>query len=223
VIWDVGSASGTRDVQSDVVLTSSANFDPSALAISDNGEVATVGLNYYGDLGGHGTVAVLTGDELGRSLQPLGIARISAPGQPEAQMSVAMPASGQIDAVALDSNGTRFFTDSWGAAPDSLLSQLCAAASRPLTSAEWDVYFPGEPYAPGCSQPPAAAPWDINASPPAAQTMAVQTPASGVPRSALGFRTALVSAGRLSDVVVCEPATTAVLARRRDQGCGVRS
>ena len=78
VIWDVASAGGNQAVvQSDVVLTSSSFLDPTVLAISDNGEVATVGQNFYSDLAMDPTEVVFTGDELGRFLQPLGIARIS--------------------------------------------------------------------------------------------------------------------------------------------------
>jgi hypothetical protein len=225
VVWDVSSASVGQAVQTDVVLTSSSIFDPSALAISDNGEVATVGLNFYSGIDGvHGTYAVLTGDELGRFLQPLGSARQAPVAQPEARMSVAMPASGQIAAVALDFDGTRFFTDSWGASPDSLLSQLCASASRPLTAAEWDIYFPGEPYEPACPTSQAATPWDIDASPPAVLAMAARAArVSGLPQTALGVRTALVSAGALPQLVACEPPKTAGLAPRRDQACAVRS
>ena len=80
VIWDLGAAAGSQNVQTDVVLTSASSFDPTALAISDNGEVATVGLNFYTSIAGQGTDVVMTGDELGRSLQPLGIARIAATG-----------------------------------------------------------------------------------------------------------------------------------------------
>ena len=79
VIWDLGTVSGPTDVASNVVLTSSSRFDPTALAISDNGEVATVGLNFYNDSRQSGDDVVLTGDELGRSLQPLGIARAVTP------------------------------------------------------------------------------------------------------------------------------------------------
>ncbi|HTD48962.1 MAG TPA: hypothetical protein VK771_00095, partial [Acidimicrobiia bacterium] len=166
VIWDVGAAPGPTDVASNVVLTSSSIFDPTALAISDNGEVATVGLNFYNDSRGSGDDVVLTGDELGRLLQPLGIARsvTHAVGQVEGQISVAMSADGQISAVAIDFHSSRFFTDSWGASPATLLSQLCAAASRTLTPNEWQTYFPGEVYAPACSAPNVTA-WDINASP----------------------------------------------------------
>ena len=176
VVWDVGAAASGQAVQTDIVLTSGSDFDPTALAISDNGEVATVGLNFYSDIdGAHGTYSVLTGDELGRSLQPLGTARIApASDQPEARMSVAIPTPGQIAAVAIDSDGNRFFTDLWGTTPGSLLSQLCTAASRPLSAAEWDIYFPGEPYQPACAQPQAAGPWYIDASTPAVQAMAAK-------------------------------------------------
>jgi hypothetical protein len=169
VIWDLGSVSGPTDVVSDVVLTSSSPFDPTALAISDNGEVATVGLNFYNDPRNVGTDVVLTGDELGRFLQPLGIARAvtTAVGQVEGQISVAMSADGEISAVAIDFHGSRFYTDSWGASPATLLSQLCAAASRALTPNEWQTYFPGEAYAPACSPvPTTATAWNINVSPP---------------------------------------------------------
>jgi hypothetical protein len=137
-------------VSSNVVLTSSANFDPTALAISDNGQVATVGFNFYA-VGANDVV--LTGDELGRFLQPVGMARIVPAGyeQLEAKISVAMPSTGEIAAVALDFNGSRFFTDTYGATPATLLAQLCASSSRAITAAEWQTYFPGEPYTPACA------------------------------------------------------------------------
>ncbi|MGO9875008.1 MAG: TIR domain-containing protein [Acidimicrobiia bacterium] len=176
-IWNLGSTSNTQDVASDVVLTSSSTFDPTALAISDNGEVATVGLNFYNDVRGDGTDVVVTGDELGRFLQPLGIARDVTPavGQVEGQISVGMPADGEIAAVAIDFHGSRFFTDSWGASPATLLSQLCAAAPRALTPDEWQTYFPGETYAPACSPAQTTATWNINASPPIARPSVVRT------------------------------------------------
>jgi len=176
VIWDLGTVSGPADVVSDVVLTSSSNFDPTALAISNNGEVATVGLNFYNDAGGLGNDVVLTGDELARFLQPLGIARAVTPavGQVERQMSVAMSADGQISAVGIDFHSSRFFTDSWGASPAALLSQLCAAASRALTPNEWQTYFPGETYAPACSTVQSApTTWNISMSPPLAAPLAL--------------------------------------------------
>ena len=176
-IWNLGSMSNAPDLASDVVLTSSSPFDPTALAISDNGEVATVGLNFYNDVREDGTDVVLTGDELGRFLQPLGIARDVTPavGQVEGQISVGMPADGEIAAVAIDFHGSRFFTDSWGASPATLLSQLCAAAPRALTPDEWQTYFPGDPYAPACSPVQTTATWNINVSPPVARPSVLRT------------------------------------------------
>jgi hypothetical protein len=169
VIWELGGSPGGADVSSNIVLTSVSQFDPTALAISDNGQVATVGFDAYPDLRNGGNAVVLAGDELGRFLQPVGIARVvPAPASPtEGQMSVGMPATGQIAAVALDFNGTRFFTDTYGATPATLLAQLCASSSRAITPDEWQTYFPGEPYTPACSTTaPVAAAFD--ASPPAA-------------------------------------------------------
>ena len=171
VIWDVGSAPATP-VQSDVVLTSALLFDPSALALSDNGAVATVGF----DSANGGTGVALTGDELGRLLKPLGIARSITPsvGQVQGQMSVAMPTTGEVVAVDADFGSSRFFADTYSASPGPLLSELCAAAGRTLTPSEWQTYFPGDPYEPAC---PAAAPtrgFAINASPPAARPQAAR-------------------------------------------------
>ncbi len=211
VVWDVGSAASGQAVLTDIVLTSVSPFDPTSLAITDNGEVATVGLNFYTDVDGvHGTYSVLTGDELGRLLQPLGIARLSpANAQPSGRMSVAMPADGQIAAVALDDSGTRFFTDSWGTTPDALLSQLCAAAARPLSPAEWDIYFPGEPYAPACTQPLAPASFAIDASPMAATTLAWQSPAVSAPRAAAAASLSEVPGGVRVELLACDVAVPA--------------
>jgi hypothetical protein len=151
VIWDVGDTGVGVGVSSNIVLTSSSSFDPTALSISNNGQVATVGFNYYAELRSAGTDVVLTGDELGRFLQPVGIGRMANANQGAAQMSVAMPAAGQITAVALDSKSTRFFTDTYGATPATLLAQLCASSSRAITPDEWNTYFPGEPYQPACT------------------------------------------------------------------------
>src|SRR5260370_39479807 len=77
-----------------------------------------------------------------------------------------MPATGQISAVALAFNGSRFFTDTYGATPGTLLAQLCASSSRAITPEEWQTYFPGEPYTPACtSAAPSAQAFD--ATPPA--------------------------------------------------------
>jgi hypothetical protein len=167
VIWDIGAAGSAPNVESDVVLTSSALFDVTALAISDTGEVATVGLNYYGIVGNHNTISVMTGDELGRLLQPLGIVRIVATSAAhiEGQISVALPSNGDINAVALDLEGARFFTDSWSAAPGPLLAQLCASSSRTLSDSEWQTYFPNETYQPACATPQQPDSWNIDATP----------------------------------------------------------
>ena len=165
VIWDLASASAERNVVTDVVLTSFSFFDPTALAISDNGEVATVGNLYYGDPRFDGTEVVLTGDELGRFLQPLGLARIypASAATLEGPISVAMPSSGNIVSVAIDFNASRFFVDSFGAPPATLLTQLCTASSRVLSSGEWQTYFPGETYEPACSlDQHATNSWDID-------------------------------------------------------------
>jgi hypothetical protein len=168
VIWDVGDAATGGGVSSNVVLTSSSSFDPTALAISNTGQVATVGYSYYNELRNIGTNVVLAGDELGRFLQPVGVARLASPTLASApgQMSVSMPVNGQIASVTLDFNGSRFFTDTYGATPATLLAQLCASSSRAITPEEWQTYFPGEPYTPACTTaaPVAAA---IDASPPA--------------------------------------------------------
>ena len=167
VIWDVGAAGGRPDVESDVVLTSTSYFDPKALAISDNGQVATVGLDYYTGPPNHDTMSVMTGDELGRYLQPLGIARIVsvAGARIGGQISVAMADTGEIAAVAQDLSASRFFTDTWSASPATLLSQLCASSSRVLSAGEWATYFPGETYDPACPSRQVAPEWDIDASP----------------------------------------------------------
>src|SRR5262249_44287958 len=138
VIWDIGDAGPGAGASSNVVLTSSTPFDPTALAISDNGQVATVGITYYTDFRNDSTYVVLTGDELGRFLQPVGIGRMVPNGQPQAQsqMSVAIPSTGQIESVTLDFNGSRFFTDAYGATPATLLAQLCPSSSRAITPPE---------------------------------------------------------------------------------------
>src|SRR6185369_15290867 len=135
VIWDIGDAAPGAGLSSNIVLTSSSPFDTTALAIADNGQVATVGINYYLDFRNDSSYVVLTGDELGRFLQPVGVGRMVPAGQsqPQSQMSVAMPASGQIASVTLDFNGSRFFTDMYGATPATLLAQLCASSSRAIT------------------------------------------------------------------------------------------
>jgi TIR domain len=165
VVWEIGGIPNGVGVSSNVVLTSAATFDPTALAIADNGQVATAGFSFYPT---NINNVVLTGDELGRFLQPVGIARIVPPRVPqtEGQISVAIPATGQIGAVALDANGSRFFTDTFGATPAALLAQLCASSSRAITAEEWQTYFPGEPYTPACtySTPIATA---LDATPPA--------------------------------------------------------
>ncbi len=168
VVWEIGGSSNGEAVSSNVVLTSATPFDPTALAIADNGQVATVGFSYYPDPRNGGNVVVLTGDELGRFLQPVGIARSIPPtiAPTEGQMSVAMPATGQIAAVALDFNGSRFFTDTYGATPPTLLAQLCASSSRAITPEEWQTYFPGEPYTPACTRPQPSA-LVLDATPPA--------------------------------------------------------
>ncbi len=167
VIWSVGEAAEGQPVESDVVLTSKSFFDPTALAISNNGEVATVGQNYYQGSGNRPTDVVLTGDELGRFLQPLGVARIASSefGQVAGRIAVAMPETGEVVAVALDFNGSRFFADTWGATPADLLGQLCRSSSRALSESEWETYFPGEPYHPACPTGEATTPWNIDASP----------------------------------------------------------
>jgi hypothetical protein len=169
VIWELGGAANGGGVSSNIVLTSASAFDPTALAISDNGQVATVGFGAYPDLRNGGNSVVLTGDELGRFLQPVGIARIVPPSisQTEGQISVGMPATGQIAAVALDFNGSRFFTDTYGATPATLLAQLCASSSRAITAEEWQTYFPGEPYTPACTNA-ASFPAALDTTPPAA-------------------------------------------------------
>ena len=168
VIWDVGDAGAGAGVSSNVVLTSSSSFDPTGLAITNTGQVATVGYSYYNELRNIGTNVVLTGDELGRFLQPVGVARLASPTLASApgQMSVAMPSNGQIASVTLDFNGSRFFTDTYGATPATLLAQLCASSSRAITPEEWQTYFPGEPYTPACASP-ASTPQALDATPPA--------------------------------------------------------
>jgi hypothetical protein len=168
VIWDVGGSAAGAGVSSNVVLTSSSSFDPTALAISNTGQVATVGYSYYNELRNIGTNVVLTGDELGRFLQPVGVARLASPTLASApgQMSVSMPANGQIASVTLDFNGSRFFTDTYGATPATLLAQLCASSSRAITADEWQTYFPGEPYTPACASP-FTSPQAFDATPPA--------------------------------------------------------
>jgi hypothetical protein len=195
VIWDLGATAPGQDVQSDVVLTSSSLFDPTALGISDSGEVATVGLQFYTTPGSIGNDVVLTGDELGRFLQPIGVARIVSDtrGQVAGQVSVAMPDTGQIAAVALDFNGSRIFTDTWGESPADLLSQLCASSSATLTASEWQTYFPGEPYQPACTSGTTGSAWNIDAS-----------PASSVPEAVHGNGLELLRGGHASDVLAVE-------------------
>jgi hypothetical protein len=224
VIWDVGSAGGNRDVVSDVVLTSSSFLDPTALAISDNGEVATAGLNFYGDYANDQTEVVLTGDELGRLLQPLGIGRIfpPPPGQPDAkipegQISVALPVTGETVSVALDFNASRFFVDTFATSPGVLLDQLCTASARQLTQSEWQTYFPGETYAPACSPSQAsAASWDIDASLAVAAPALTQKPRASKVAAPSPSRPAAAVGARLA-VAVAAPApqpNAAGLARR---------
>jgi len=197
VIWEIGGIANGASVSSNVVLTSSANFDPTALAIADNGQVATVGFNAYA-VGANDVV--LTGDELGRFLQPVGIARIvplTGYEQLEAKISVAIPATGQIAAVALDFNGSRFFTDTYGATPASLLAELCASSSRAITPEEWQTYFPGEPYTPACtSTPPNASALDV--TPPAVLPQ-IAAPITARAASANG-RSAAAQAGAAAPV-----------------------
>jgi hypothetical protein len=190
VVWEIAGSSNGAAVSSNVVLTSATTFDPTALAIADNGQVATVGFSYYPDSRNGGNVVVLTGDELGRFLQPVGIARSIPPtvAPTEGQMSVAMPAAGQIAAVALDFNGSRFFTDTYGATPATLLAQLCASSSRAITPEEWQTYFPGEPYTPACTYPEPSA-LALNATPPTSPS-AVASSAVAAVASPVRARTA---------------------------------
>jgi hypothetical protein len=167
VLWPVGDLDG-RTIASQAVLTSSDWFDPTALAVSDDGAVATVGVNTYVSGLSRNHAVILVGDQLGRHLEPLGIGRfvttdfdlgsLAAIGK----MSVAVTSSGELFSVALASDGSRIFSDSYGASPGSLLQQLCAAASAVLTTEQWETYFPGEPFRPACTPPTAPSPWSFD-------------------------------------------------------------
>jgi len=138
----------------------------------------------------------------------LGIARIAATGQPEGQISVAMPGEGQIGAVALDMSGSRFFTDTWDATPATLLAELCSASSRAMTADEWQTYFPGEAYDPACPQSSAAPVWSINAAPPPVSTVTVSLRAHPARRAASvhpARRNALVHRARSVPVRLAKP------------------
>jgi hypothetical protein len=159
VLWSVGGVDG-RTVASQAVLTAPYNFDPTALAVSNDGAVATVGVNIYPTNLNRNYAVMLVGDQLGRHLQPLGVARfISSP--VVGQMSVAATSSGELFSVARASDGSRIFSDSYGASPGRLLQQLCAAASVVITAEQWGTYFPGEPYRPACTARSQLWPWNF--------------------------------------------------------------
>jgi hypothetical protein len=97
---------------------------------------------------------MLVGDRFGRFLQPLGVAHFIDT-DPTAdsslgKMSVAAAESGELWAFAIDSGSSRVFIDSYPASPESLLPELCRAASRKTTEDEWRTYFPNERYEPVC-------------------------------------------------------------------------
>jgi hypothetical protein len=163
VIWSLASANGPT-ITSRAVLTSSYFFDPTALAVTDDGAVATVGFNIYPLSYLQRNYAVpLIGDELGRNFQPLGVAHfISAP---VGQMAVAAPTPGEVTAVTLDTNSARSFVDIYGASPAKLLQDLCTASSSTITTTQWQTYFQSASYMPACPAPRPVDPWNLSITP----------------------------------------------------------
>jgi hypothetical protein len=120
-------------------------------------------------------------------------------------MSVAIPTTGQISSVALDYNGSRFFTDTLGASPATLLAQLCASSSRALTLEEWQTYFPGEDYTPACANPVLSGSGLFDATPPAAPPAILPAARARVAIPAQAYRKRYIGIVSNSLAVVTRP------------------
>ena len=86
-------------------------------------------------------------------------------------MSVAMPGTGQIAAVASTPTAPGSSPTASVRRRDTARPTVHGGVTRALTASEWHDLLPHEPYDPACSSPTASAAWSIDASPGPAQAL----------------------------------------------------
>ena len=133
---------------SQTVLQYSAAFDPNAVAVSDNGSVATVGKRIYSTTFVGNFDSLLTADALGRFFAPLGGASVVGDAA-DAQMSVAIDADGVISTATLDSGTSHIQIARYNSSPGEMLAALCAEASGHPGARAVGALFSGRALPPG--------------------------------------------------------------------------